>query len=166
MLSSAHRHPATLSDGTRILIRRVTPADAPILAGGFARLSEESRRLRFLTPKESLSDAELRYLTEVDGHHHEALGAVDPGTGEGIAVARFVRDEHERSRAEVAITVADDWQHRGVGKLLLIRLADRARDEGIRRFTALVSTDNRGMKALLGRLGSPTLLTKVTGSTA
>ena len=166
MVSTAHRQPAALPDGTPITIRRLTPADAPTLAGGFARLSEESRRLRFLTAKESLSESELRYLTEVDGYRHEALGAIDPSTGEGIAVARFVLDERDPSRAEVAITVADDWQRRGLGKLLLSRLAEKARDQGIRRFTALVSTDNRGMKALLGRLSSPTRLTKVTGSTA
>jgi RimJ/RimL family protein N-acetyltransferase len=144
----------------------VEPADAPILADGFARLSAESRRLRFLTVKPSLSDSELRYLTEVDGHHHEALGAIDPATGQGIGVARFVRDEHDPSRAEVAVTVADEWQRRGVGKLLLARIADRAREEGMTRFTALVSTDNRGMQRLLESLDAPAQLTRIRGSVA
>jgi GNAT superfamily N-acetyltransferase len=166
MLPTAHRKPATLRDGKQIEIRRVTPADAPMLSDGFTRLSEESRRLRFLTAKETLSDSELRYLTEVDGHIHEALGAIDPATGEGIGVARFVRDKDDRSRAEVAITVADEWQRHGVGKLLLARLAERARHEGITSFTALVSTDNRGMRSLLGALGAPVHINKITGATA
>jgi GNAT superfamily N-acetyltransferase len=126
----------------------------------------EARRLRFLTAKPTLSESELRYLTEVDGHSHEALGAIDPSTGQGIAVGRFVRDERDASRAEVAITVADDWQRRGLGKLLLGRLADRAREEGVERFTALVSLDNRGMEALLARLDAPTRVTRVTGNVA
>ena len=151
------------ADGAELIIGRVTPADAPVLAEGFARLSAESRRLRFLTAKPRLSPAELRYLTEVDGHAHEALGAIDPVTGRGVAVARFVRDEADPTRAEAAITVTDDWQRRGVGKLLLERLSDRARAEGVTHFTALVSSDNRGMKALVKHLGETVRVSRVAG---
>jgi GNAT superfamily N-acetyltransferase len=177
-LSQALRHPqshgdatprgrsVTLGDGSEIVISRITPGDAPLLADGFARLSAESRRLRFLTAKPSLTEAELRYLTEVDGHRHEALGAIDPATGAGVAVARFVRDERDPARAEVAITVADEWQHRGVGKLLLALLADRAREEGVSHFTALVSGDNRSMQALLGRQGAPVRFREAHGGAA
>jgi GNAT superfamily N-acetyltransferase len=154
-----------LKDGTRLLIGRVTPQDAPMLEEGFLQLSEESRRLRFLTAKPSLSQAELRYLTEVDGHDHEALGAIDPLSGHGVAIARFVRDSEDATRAEAAITVADEWQRRGVGKLLLARLSDRARREGITHFTALVSGDNRGMQALITRLGYPAHISQVRAGT-
>ena len=143
---------ARLRDGREVLISRLTPTDAPLLADAFERLSAESRRLRFLGPKTSLSSSEIHYLTHVDGHHHEALSAVDPATGRGVAIARFVRHLDSPDRAEVAITVADDWQGRGLGKLMLNRLVERARQEQIRRFTALVSTDNHAMQALLGRL--------------
>jgi GNAT superfamily N-acetyltransferase len=138
-----------LRDGAEIELRRLTPQDAPVLAEAFAQLSQESRRLRFLAPKPSLTKSELRYLTEVDGHRHEALGATDPATGRGVAVGRFVRDPADPSRAEVALTVADDWQRRGLGRLLLERLADRAREEGVDRFTALVADENRGMHKLI-----------------
>jgi GNAT superfamily N-acetyltransferase len=154
-----------LRDGSQLLIGRVTPHDAPVLADGFARLSQESRRLRFLTAKPTLSNSELRYLTEVDGHDHEALGAVDPSMGEGVAIARFVRDPEKPTRAEAAITVADAWQRRGVGRLLLERLSDRAREEGITHFTALVSGDNRGMQALISALGYPAQISPVRGGT-
>lgn len=136
-----------------------------MLEEGFLQLSEESRRLRFLTAKPSLSQAELRYLTEVDGHDHEALGAIDPLSGHGVAIARFVRDSEDATRAEAAITVADEWQRRGVGKLLLARLSDRARREGITHFTALVSGDNRGMQALITRLGYPAHISQVRAGT-
>lgn len=155
----------TLADGSRLLIGRVTPQDAPVLADGFARLSEESRRLRFLSAKPSLSQAELRYLTEVDGHDHEALGAIDPETGEGVGIARFVRDPDDPTRAEAAITVDDRWQCRGLGKLLLERLSDRARTEGITHFTALVSGDNRGMQALISALGYPARIARIRDGT-
>lgn len=156
---------ATLRDGSRLLISRVTPSDAPTLAEGFQRLSQESRRLRFLSPKPSLNESELRYLTEVDGHDHEALGAIDPLTGHGVGIARFVRDRDDPTRAEAAITVADEWQRRGVGRLLLERLSDRARAEGITHFTALVSGDNRGMQALIARLGYPAHISHVREGT-
>jgi GNAT superfamily N-acetyltransferase len=155
---------ATLRDGSRVLIDRLTPADAPLLADGFARLSAESRRLRFLSAKPSLSESELRYLTEIDGHRHEALGAIDPHTGRGIAVGRFVHDPREPARAEVAIAVADEWQGRGLGKLLLTRLAERAREEHIERFTALITADNRSMQQLVAGLGGPVRVGRVAGN--
>jgi GNAT superfamily N-acetyltransferase len=157
---------ATLRDGTEVLVSRLTPADAPLVADAFARLSEESRRLRFLGPKPRLSPAELRYLTEIDGHRHEALGAIDPDTGAGVAIGRFVRIPERPGSAEVAITVADAWQRRGLGKLLLERLADRARAEGITSFTALVSSDNRNMQGLLKDIDAPAHVNQITGGIA
>lgn len=150
-----------LRDGREVLIGPLIPADAPLLAEGFEQLSEESRRLRFLGPKTSLTPAELRYLTEIDGHHHVALCAVDPISGRGVAIGRFVADADDPERAEVAITVADDWQRDGLGKILLSRLVDRAREEGVQRFTALVSTDNRNMQTLLNRIEPPVRLQHV-----
>lgn len=135
-------------------MRRLTPEDAPQLATAFARLSEESRRLRFLSSKPNLSASELHYLTHVDGHQHEALCAIDPASGDGVGIARFVRDRERPERAEVAVTVVDDWQHRGLGTALLDALTERARREGVRTFTALVATDNAGMHRLLARLGA------------
>lgn len=158
--------PARLRDGSEVVIRRVTPDDAPELAAAFARLSAESRRLRFLTTKPSLTDAELRYLTHVDGHRHEALCAFDPATHEGVGVARFVRDEHDASRAEVAVTVVDTWQRRGLGTVLLDAISQRAREEGIIHFTALVAADNLSMKRLLDRLDAPVSRIRLAGSVA
>lgn len=137
-----------------------------MLEEAFARLSEESRRLRFLTAKPTLTRAELDYLTHVDGHNHEALGAIDPLTGDGVGIGRWVRDRDDSSRAEVAVTVADEWQGRGVGTILLEHLSDRARDEGIKTFTALVAADNLNMQRLLERLDVPVQQVKPLGEAA
>ena len=131
-----------LRDGSEVLIRPVQSADAPLLADGFARLSARSRQMRFLTVKKELSAAELRYFTEIDHHDHEALGAVDRADGRGVGVARYVRSGEDPQAAEIAVTVVDEWQGRGLGTELLAQLSERARSEGIHRFTGLAAADN------------------------
>jgi RimJ/RimL family protein N-acetyltransferase len=138
-----------LRDGSQVLIRQVLSADAPLLADGFARLSAASRWMRFLTPKKQLSPAELRYFTDIDHYDHEALGALDQRDGSGVGIARYIRHAGDPHAAEIAITIVDDWQGRGLGAELLIRLSDRARQRGIHRFTALVAADNVAMAGLL-----------------
>jgi RimJ/RimL family protein N-acetyltransferase len=137
----------------QVEIRPIEPDDKDALARGFDRLSERSRYRRFLSPRGPLTDAELRYLTEVDHHDHEALVAVEPETGQGVGVARFVRSPEDPKLAELAVAVADDWQGRGVGSLLAAELAKRAREEGITCFTALVLAENDVMLGLLQELG-------------
>ena len=146
--------PVTLRDGSKVLIRPVHSTDAPLLADGFARLSPQSRQLRFLMGKKELSRAELRYLTAVDHHDHEALGAVSQADGRGVGIARYVRDAEDPQAAEIAVTIVDDWQGRGLGTELLTRLSGRARCEGIHRFTALVAEDNRAMAGLLRHMSA------------
>ena len=132
-----------------MLVRQVRSADAPHLADGFARLSARSRQLRFLAPKKELSPAELRYFTDVDHHDHEVLGALDYAGRRGVGIARYVRDADDPQAAEIAVTIVDDWQGRGLGTELVALLSERARSEGIRRFTALVAADNPAMAGLL-----------------
>ena len=141
--------PVVLRDGSTVLIRQVHSADAPLLADGFARLSARSRQLRFLTPKKELSPAELRDFTDLDHHDHEALGALDHADGRGVGIARYVRDADDPQAAEIAVTIIDDWQGLGLGTELVAQLSERARSEGIRRFTALVAADNPAMAGLL-----------------
>jgi RimJ/RimL family protein N-acetyltransferase len=142
-----------LPDGERILVRPIEPADRAALGDGIRRMSPESRYRRFFTPLDHLSDEQLAYLTEVDHRDHEALLAVEPGTERGIGVARFVRSETDPEVAEFAIAVVDDWHRRGVGTALLHRLTERARQEGIRRFSASILEENRPMLELADTLG-------------
>ena len=132
-----------------MLIRPVRSADTPLLADGFGRLSPESRWLRFMMAKKDLFPAELRHLTDIDHRDHEALGALDSEDGRGVGVARYIRHPRDPGTAEVAVTVVDDWQRRGLGTELLTQLTARACQEGIGRFTALVSADNAAVTGLL-----------------
>jgi RimJ/RimL family protein N-acetyltransferase len=143
-----------LRDGSKVLVRPVHRDDAPLLEEGFSRLSAESRRLRFLTDKPRLTKTELRYFTHIDHHDHEAIGARDAETGRGLGIARYIRDQEHPEVAEVAVAIVDDWQQRGLASVLLSRLFDRARDEGIRQFTALVAEDNESVAALMQNLGA------------
>ena len=99
-----------IRDGSRIVVRPVRPADKDAIVAGFDRLSPESRYRRFFSPLERLSPADLRYLTEVDHHDHEALIGFDSESREPVGVARFVRMD-DPAFAEVAVTVIDVFQH-------------------------------------------------------
>ena len=151
---AAEGTPVVLRDGSAVLIRQVRSTDAPLLADGFARLSPRSRRMRFLSAKTTLSAAELRYFTEVDHHDHEAIGALSAADGRGVGIARYVRDADDPQAAEIAVTVVDDWQGRGLGTELLSRLSGRARQAGIHRFTALVAAENVAVAGLARKLGA------------
>jgi RimJ/RimL family protein N-acetyltransferase len=152
--SVAEGTPTVLRDGSAVLIRQVRGSDAPLLADGFARLSARSRQMRFLSPKHSLSAAELRFFTEVDHHDHEAIGALSAADGRGVGIARYIRDSGDPTAAEIAVTIVDDWQGRGLGTELLARLSDRARQAGICRFIATVAYGNAAMTGLLQNMGA------------
>jgi RimJ/RimL family protein N-acetyltransferase len=142
-----------LKDGTSVLVRPVRPDDRELFVAGFERMSPESRYRRFMGHKRKLSDRELDFFTRLDHDLHEAIGAIDLASGEGVAVARMHRHDGDPSVAEAAVTVVDDWQGRGLGGLLLDRLVQRARELGVTHFDASLFTSNRAMLALFQRLG-------------
>jgi GNAT superfamily N-acetyltransferase len=145
--------PVRLPSGFDIVVRPVHRGDGPLLVEGFERLSRETRRLRFLGAKNTLTATEVRHLTEIDHHDHEALAALGPD-GRGVGVARYVREPGNPHVAEAAIVVVDEWQRRGVGRQLISRLAQRAADEGIRCFTGIIADDNVAVVALLWSMGA------------
>ena len=155
-----------LSDGATVIVRPIRASDRDLLLDGFERLSPQSRYRRFLAPMEDLSEPMLRYLTEVDHHDHEAIGAIDPVSGHGIGIARYVRLEDRPDAAEAAVTVADDWQGRGLGTLLLGALADRARDEGIRTFTGVILAANQEMLEVLEPVARVRVVDREAGTIA
>jgi len=144
-----------LPGGDRILVRPVEPGDAGLIRAGFDRLAQVSRYRRFLTPIGHLSPHQLDYLARVDHDHHDALGAVDPATGDGVGVARYVRDPADPAQAEVAVVVADAWQGRGVGSALAEQLAKRAGAAGVERVTARLLIGNVAARRLLERVAEP-----------
>lgn len=152
-----------LADGTAVRLRIIRPSDREKLIAGLARLSPESQYLRFFTTKVKFTEAELRYLTEIDGRDHFAIvaGVIQPDDteGEGVAIARFVRLAEEPDVADPAIVVIDDMQRRGLGQLLMERLIDAAVERGIRRFRTEFLAINRPMKELLANMSAPTQFT-------
>ena len=129
-------------------MRPIAPADKALLQAGVAALSPESAYGRFLTGKSSLTPAELRYLTEVDGVDHIAL-LVLHGI-ELVAVGRIVRDQTQRDIAELAVVVADNWQRRGIGRTLTRELTLRS---GVDRVSGTMLATNRAALALMRGIG-------------
>jgi GNAT superfamily N-acetyltransferase len=129
----------------------IRPDDKQLLHEGFLRLSPETRYLRFHGVKTDLTDAELRYLTEIDGVHHVAIGAI--AADEGIGVARLIELPAEPGVAESAITVADGWQGRGLGRILFDRIMAAASERAIRCIRCHVLGSNQPMQELLRALG-------------
>jgi RimJ/RimL family protein N-acetyltransferase len=144
-----------------VTIRQIEPGDRDLIRAFYDELSDRSRRLRFLVPATTLSDEDLRYLTEVDHKRHEAMVALDGDRL--VGVARYVRAPRDRESAEVAVVVVDDRQGQGIGTTLLDRLTERARENGILRYTALVSEDNDIVIDALERAGAERTATAEQG---
>jgi GNAT superfamily N-acetyltransferase len=147
-----------LEDGTRVTVRLIEPADKDELRRQFTRLSPESRYRRFFHAVTELSDETLDYLTLVDTNDHLAVVALvdslDMKKDEGVGVGRFVRLAEAPDIAEAAVTVVDDFQRRGLGKVLLETLAEAAKERGIRKFRGEVLTSNAPMRRLLEEAGA------------
>lgn len=141
----------TLNDGTVIHIRAIGPDDCCLLSQGFAQLSQDSRFMRFLGAHPTLSNAELDTYTAPSDTDHVAIGAMAGDVP--VATARFVVMK-DLTRAEIALTVVDAYQAKGVGSALLRTLAAIARERRITTFLALVHAENRPMRDLLRRFGA------------
>jgi acetyltransferase len=148
----------TLKDGTQIVIRPIHPDDAPDLQDAFQRLSMESIYLRFLSVKKELTDEEARTLSTVDYSARMAFVAVCKENEHDIVVgvSRYaLLDAEDPEIAESAVVVADEYQGRGIGKLLLRRLVSYARAKGIHYLCGNMQIGNNRMLELVRRSGLP-----------
>ncbi|HEY8641275.1 MAG TPA: GNAT family N-acetyltransferase [Candidatus Dormibacteraeota bacterium] len=141
-----------LSDGSTLQLRPLEPEDGALLARLFYRLSPETVYKRFLSPIPSPYRPELQRLLEIDHRDREALAVLSEG--EVVAVVRYARDAQHPEVAEIAIVVEDGWQRRGLGALLIRRLAAVARRRGIGAFHATMLGDNRPAMRLLRGLSA------------
>lgn len=152
------REEHALRDGTRVVLRHIRPGDAAELHRGFHALSPESRYRRFFGAITELDEAMLGYLTQVDGRNHVAIIALveslDLKTERGVGVVRFVRIPDEPGAAELAVTVVDDVQNKGLGTLLTHVAMRAARDRGITHFRGDVLADNGPMVSALRDVGA------------
>src|SRR5687768_225289 len=133
--------------GERITVRPMTSADAGAVLAGFAHLSPTSLRHRFFSPVVRLTPAVAADLTAVDDDHLVLL-AFD-AAGRLVGGARATRRGHDPSTAEMAVTVGDDHQRRGLGTKLLRLLRADAKAAGIERLAGHVLLDNAAGQALL-----------------
>lgn len=142
--------------GDQVGLRFVQRDDAVLLVDLFFRLSQESKRLRFhlytaKIPEQRVWD-EARKLADLDPKRQRAIVATiteDDGQEHAVGVARFARSSAEATEAEVAVVIRDDFQRRGLGKHLLLTLADVARRMGITHFAAWVLADNYRLLKLI-----------------
>lgn len=146
-------------DGTTLTVRPITITDTGRLARLFDRLSPASVHFRFFSPVRRPPAAALLRLADVDHQRREALVALDGD--EIVAVARYDGRVGTRE-AEIAVTVEDAWQHRGVGKRLAARLAARASERGYETFVATMLPDNRAALGLVRKL-SPDAMVHFSG---
>ena len=147
---------AALDDGVRVQLRPAGHTDGPAILDGFARCSADTRYFRFLSGGYQLTDERLHALTDADHRDQAVWLAIDldaPGTPVA-ALARFARSTTEPEEAEVAFIVADAYQGRGLGRLLLDALRVSAAVDGITTFVANVLAENGPMKSLLLHRGA------------
>ena len=146
--------PIETRDGTELMLRPVLPGDTQRVAQAHIMFSPETLYRRFLsvrTPTETV----LTYLFEVDYVDHFVWVVTDGEDGPVVADARFVRDHDDPTLAEIAFTVADAYQGRGIGTVLFAALVVAARIDGVTKFQARVLSDNLPARALLDRLDAP-----------
>jgi acetyltransferase len=160
LTSSASLEPEshTLKDGTRVVIRPILPEDADDLQATFKRLSAESIYLRFHSFKKYLPDQEAQDLATLDYTTRMAFVAICQEEGQVVVVgvARYaLLDSQSKDSAESAVVVADEYQNRGIGKLLLRRLVTYARAKGIRQLRGNLQVGNNRMLDLVRRSGLP-----------
>jgi GNAT superfamily N-acetyltransferase len=148
--------PAASAHGVRgsraFNVRPIAPNDADALVRFHAQLSDQTIRLRYFNLHRNLAPEEVAHFTCFDGFNRVAY--VVAHEGEIIAVGRYDRGDRP-CRAEVAFVVADEFQHHGLGPMLLERLVQTAKKAGIGEFCASVLAENATMLAVFHCAGFP-----------
>jgi protein lysine acetyltransferase len=143
--------PIRVRDGTLLLLRPVLPGDDERTVHGHIEFSSETLYRRFMTARLP-SPALMHYLSQVDYVDHFVWVVTDGS--DPVADARFVRDETDAGVAEIAFTVADAYQGRGIGSFLIGALSIAARANGVERFSARMLSDNVLMRAIMDHYGA------------
>jgi acetyltransferase len=160
MLYQIHRYPADLidvvrlRDRQRVLIRPVLPQDEQLTSAFFSGLPARARYDRFMAPMPNLPPSLVKRFTNVDYVSHVALVAevFTGGRETVVAEARYACGA-DPTVAEFAVSVAAEWQSRGLASLLLRKLICRAAGAGITRMSGETLAGNAGMLHLARKAG-------------
>jgi acetyltransferase len=160
MLYQIHRYPADLIDvvqignGQRVLIRPVLPQDEALTSAFFSDLPARARYDRFMAPMRNLPPELIKRFTNVDYASHLALVAeiFNGGRETVVAEARYACGA-DPSVAEFAVSVAEEWQGRGLASLLLGKLICRAASAGVERVVGETLASNNKMLRLARKAG-------------
>lgn len=142
----------TLPDGSALIVHALRRDDRALVEALFDDLGEDSRRDRFHGPKPRLTEKDLEAILDVGGARRAVL-ARDPSTGRPVALGELVRDPDEPRVAEIAFAVVDDWQGRGVGRLVGEALAHTALAHDVSAVRAFVRSGNARAASVVRRLG-------------
>ncbi len=140
-----------LNDGTAVCLRTITPDDAPLIREGIAKLSAESRYLRFFSPAPVLPDAVVARLVDVDGHDHIAWGAICtecPGQPP-IGAVHAVRHCHDGRVGEFSVAVLDAFQGRGLARMMTAALLVHCHAEGLDMLDVHMLSENAAARRLV-----------------
>jgi len=145
-----------LKDGRHVLIRPLSENDREREYVFIKRLSPESRHMRFLSQISEPSTALLDQLMDTDNKQCAAYIALEHENGQPveIGISRYAATaEHE---CEIAVTVADEWTHLGLGTALMEHLINSARQNGFRQMYSVDAASNTPMRELVKALGFET----------
>ncbi len=143
--------PIRVRDGTDLFLRPVLPGDKERTVHGHVYFSSETLYRRFMTAR-APTPALMHYLAEVDYVDHFVWVVTDGS--DPVADARFVRDQNDPTVAEIAFTVADAYQGRGIGSFLIGALSIAAKVDGVERFSARMLSENVPMRAIMDHYGA------------
>jgi len=146
---------AKLKDNTQGYFYFVEPECKECIAQGLKMLSSTSRSFRFNYAVKKFSKIELKYLTDIDNYNHLSIGCHNPDKSDypGMGIARYIRLAEKPDTAEIAITVLDEYQNKGLGTILLSLLVKYGVKNDILFFCGYVKANNQAMLALLDRFG-------------
>lgn len=138
-----------------LAVGSVRPHNKTQIKEGLRDMSPESIRYRFLGSKKEFSEKELQYLTELDGWNHYAIGIEEMGSQHrGVAIIRLVRSGDNQDEAEIAITIIDEYQKKGLGTLLMDLIYLAALERNIHRLSFTFLPQNEGIVHLINKSGA------------
>ena len=145
-----------LENGHPVCIRTIREDDGERMREGIARMSAQSRYLRFFSGARTPPDWVIDRLIDVDGHDHIAWGAIDAAHPDqpAIGAVHAFRFPDDDDSAEFSVGVLDDYHGLGLGRLLTATILHHAEAEGVADFTVNILGENRGARDFATGLGA------------